>query len=154
MTAKPPPKTFNLLKYHRPKLHSYRSSIPPLSKQSKQCLQNLAAYRAPKSRLPYPRSRCAAVLVALFVGRMGDLYVLLNRRSANLRTYAGDTSLPGGRVEDSDATFEEAARREAFEEVDLFSKITDLSDMTSVDRTASRSSESPFAMCHGTFSRG
>lgn len=101
MTAKPPPKTFNLLKYHRPKLHSYRSSIPPLSKQSKQfvdvlsfrpieppphtydvitrCLQNLAAYRAPKSRLPYPRSRCAAVLVALFVGRMGDLYVLLNR---------------------------------------------------------------------------
>lgn len=30
-------------------------------------------------------------------------------RSANLRTYAGDTSLPGGRVEDSDATFEEAA---------------------------------------------
>lgn len=43
------------------------------------CLQTLASYTPPKLRYPYPMSRCAAVLVALFVGRMGDLYVLLNR---------------------------------------------------------------------------
>ncbi|EEB94852.1 hypothetical protein MPER_06271 [Moniliophthora perniciosa FA553] len=43
-----------------------------------------------------PRSRCAAVLVALFVARKGDLYVLLSR------TYAGDTSLPVGEVEPYD----------------------------------------------------
>jgi len=54
-------------------------------------------------------SRSAAVLVALFVGRMGDLYVLLNRRSSTLKTYAGDTSLPGGRWEPGDDSLETTA---------------------------------------------
>jgi hypothetical protein len=43
------------------------------------CLRNLVAYRPHKPKIPYPRERSAAVLVALFVGRLGDLYVLLNR---------------------------------------------------------------------------
>jgi hypothetical protein len=43
------------------------------------CLRNLAAYKRPKAPGRYPRSRSAAVLVALFVGRGGDLYVLLSR---------------------------------------------------------------------------
>jgi hypothetical protein len=33
----------------------------------------------------------------------------LQRRSATLRTYAGDTSLPGGRVDPEDATVEDTA---------------------------------------------
>ena len=37
------------------------------------------AYQPPSHGMAYPRSLCAAVLVALFVGRQGDLYVLLNR---------------------------------------------------------------------------
>lgn len=37
------------------------------------------AYQTPPHKMAYPRSLCAAVLVALFVGRQGDLYVLLNR---------------------------------------------------------------------------
>jgi len=41
------------------------------------------------------------------------------RRAASLRTYAGDTSLPGGKVEPSDKTLEDTARREAFEEIGL-----------------------------------
>lgn len=50
------------------------------------CLRNLTAYRPHKPKFPYPRSRSAAVLVALFVGRMGDLYVLLNRSAhSNIR---------------------------------------------------------------------
>ena len=32
-----------------------------------------------------------------------------NRRSATLRSYAGDTSLPGGRVDPGDRTFEDTA---------------------------------------------
>ncbi|KAJ7193650.1 NUDIX hydrolase domain-like protein [Mycena pura] len=114
------PKPLNLLQYHRPKrLKLTDVRIPPLSSESKRSLRNLAAYRAPPLPFPLPRSRSAAVLVALFVGRRGDLYVLLNRRSATLRSYAGDTSLPGGKVEPKDRTIEDTARREAFEEIGL-----------------------------------
>ncbi|KJA17714.1 hypothetical protein HYPSUDRAFT_90506 [Hypholoma sublateritium FD-334 SS-4] len=115
------PRTTNQLKYHRPKIawNSGEARIPPLSRESKRCLRNLAAYRTPKPRLKVPRSRCAAVLVALFVGRHGDLYVLLNRRSSTLRTYAGDTSLPGGKADTEDRSIEDTARREAFEEIGL-----------------------------------
>ncbi|KAF7432538.1 hypothetical protein PC9H_004479 [Pleurotus ostreatus] len=114
------PKPINLLRYHRPKISlSDVKQIPPLSQLSKQCLRNLVSYRLPKPKFAFPRSRCAAVLVALFVGRHGDLYVLLSRRSATLRSYAGDTSLPGGKVDLGDRTFEDTARREAFEEIGL-----------------------------------
>ncbi|KIM38741.1 hypothetical protein M413DRAFT_52300, partial [Hebeloma cylindrosporum] len=107
------------LGFHRPKIRWNEARIPPLSQESKRCLRNLAAYRPPKQKQVYPRSKCAAVLVALFVGRQGDLYVLLSRRSATLRTYAGDTSLPGGKVDPEDKSIEDTARREAFEEIGL-----------------------------------
>ena len=90
----------------------------------------MASYRPPKSVVQVPSSRRAAVLVALFVGRTGDLYVLLSRyafearvppdriindtpirRSATLRTYAGDTSLPGGKMDSGDRNVEETAVR-------------------------------------------
>ncbi|GBE80199.1 Peroxisomal coenzyme A diphosphatase 1, peroxisomal [Sparassis crispa] len=109
----------NLLKFHRPKLQLNEAPIPVLKLESKQCIQNLLNYQPPKIRLQIPRSRCAAVLVALFVGRTGDLYVLLSRRASTLRTYAGDTSLPGGKWDAQDHSIEWTARREAFEEIGL-----------------------------------
>ncbi|KDQ63951.1 hypothetical protein JAAARDRAFT_682725, partial [Jaapia argillacea MUCL 33604] len=108
----------NLYKFHRPRLN-LKETPHPLKEESQLCLRNLAAYRPPRTKLRFPRSRCAAVLVALFVGRMGDLCVLLSRRSSTLRTYAGDTSLPGGKVDPEDRTIEDTARREAFEEIGL-----------------------------------
>ncbi|KAJ7605932.1 hypothetical protein B0H17DRAFT_1165106 [Mycena rosella] len=108
----PTPKLLNLQEYHRPKrIRLSEARIPDLSLESKGCLRNLAAYRPQKPKFPYPRSRSAVVLVALFVGRFGDLYVLLNR--------FGDTSLPGGKVEPDDKTIEDTTRREAFEEIGL-----------------------------------
>ncbi|KIM77283.1 hypothetical protein PILCRDRAFT_24230, partial [Piloderma croceum F 1598] len=109
----------NLYKFHKPRLHLYevRSNAP--KQETKRCIRNLANYHPPKVRMKFPRSRCAAVLVALFVGRLGDLYVLLCSRSTSLRTYAGDTSLPGGKVDPEDRTIEDTARREAFEEIGL-----------------------------------
>ncbi|KAF8324623.1 NUDIX hydrolase domain-like protein, partial [Cantharellus anzutake] len=84
------------------------------------CLQTLAGYKLPSPPDPiYPLSRSAAVLVALFVGRNGDLYVLLSRRAETLRSFPGDTSLPGGRFEPGDRNLEDTARREAFEEIGL-----------------------------------
>lgn len=108
----------DLFKFHRAKA-SLHDTPHPLKRESKNALRNLASLRISRPVLPYPRSRRAAVLVALFVGRMGDLYVLLSRRAATLRTYAGDTALPGGKVDREDATIEDAARREAYEEIGL-----------------------------------
>ena len=43
------------------------------------CIRALASYTPGRQHVKYPRERRAAVLVALFVGRKGDLYVLLSR---------------------------------------------------------------------------
>ncbi|KAF9058708.1 NUDIX hydrolase domain-like protein [Rhodocollybia butyracea] len=103
---------------------SSEGNLAVLTKESRRCLRNLAAYRPskesfPQPWLPFPRSRRAAVLVALFVGRKGDLYVLLSKRASTLRSFAGDTSLPGGKMDPEDETIEDTARREAFEEIGL-----------------------------------
>jgi len=44
---------------------------------------------------------------------------ILDRRAKTLSSYAGDTALPGGMIDDDDKTIEDTARREAFEEVGL-----------------------------------
>ncbi|EIW61421.1 uncharacterized protein TRAVEDRAFT_162575 [Trametes versicolor FP-101664 SS1] len=111
--------SLRLLQFHRPQFDVSRAPIAGLTPESIRCIQTLAAYRSPKSPLRYPKSRSAAVLVALFAGRMGDLYVLLSRRASSLRTYAGDTALPGGKWEPRDKSIEWTARREAFEEIGL-----------------------------------
>ncbi|EGN94964.1 hypothetical protein SERLA73DRAFT_187238 [Serpula lacrymans var. lacrymans S7.3] len=114
-----PRRQTNFLKYHRLPLDHFESALPTLKEESRQCIQNLLRYRSHHPTAKFPRTRSAAVLVPLFVGRAGDLYVLLSRRSAELRSYAGDTSLPGGKVEAQDKTLEDTARREAFEEVGI-----------------------------------
>ncbi|KAH8092516.1 NUDIX hydrolase domain-like protein [Cristinia sonorae] len=111
------PERKGLLKFHRPLDENY--SLTNLKSESRLCLTNLANYAAPKTNLRFPKSRSAAVLVALFIGRSGDLHVLLSRRASSLRSYAGDTSLPGGKWEHGDKTLEHTARREAFEEIGL-----------------------------------
>ncbi|KAI0076967.1 hypothetical protein K474DRAFT_1181426 [Panus rudis PR-1116 ss-1] len=127
MTSRPKPG--NLLNFHRPKRSAFSDETsedtdarqPFLKPESKQCIKNLASYSPARhwQELIVPKSRRAAVLVALFIGRKGDLYVLLSRRASTLRTYAGDTSLPGGKWEPGDANIEWTARREAFEEIGL-----------------------------------
>ena len=59
----------------------------------------------------------SGVLAALFE-ESGEARVILTRRSTGLRTHKGEVSFPGGRLnEGEDAAA--AARREAYEEVDL-----------------------------------
>ncbi|KAG9050523.1 hypothetical protein FS837_004707 [Tulasnella sp. UAMH 9824] len=43
----------------------------------------------------------------------------MNRRADDLKSYAGDTALPGGKREKGDKSPEDTARREAFEEIGL-----------------------------------
>lgn len=62
--------------------------------------------------------RPAAVLVPL-VERPGGVQILLTRRDARLADHAGQISFPGGRIEPEDSGPEEAALREAEEEIGL-----------------------------------
>jgi 8-oxo-dGTP pyrophosphatase MutT (NUDIX family) len=62
--------------------------------------------------------RPAAVLVPL-VQRPHGLNVLLTQRTAHLHDHAGQISFPGGRVEESDASFIATALRETEEEIGL-----------------------------------
>ncbi|KAF8606044.1 hypothetical protein BDV93DRAFT_490218 [Ceratobasidium sp. AG-I] len=104
-------------------LKSATGDLLSLKLESQTALQQLSkhvpAYPLSNEPKRFPRSRQAAVLVALFVGRLGDIYVLLSRRSLTLRAYGGDTSLPGGKMEPKDRSIEDTARREAFEEIGL-----------------------------------
>lgn len=105
--------------FSKPTVELFEAALPTLKEESRQCIENLLNYRARHTQVKFPRSQSAAVLVPLFIGRAGDLYVLLSRRSASLRQYAGDTALPGGKVELQDITVEDTARRETFEEIGL-----------------------------------
>ncbi|OAV98750.1 hypothetical protein PTTG_25491 [Puccinia triticina 1-1 BBBD Race 1] len=64
----------------------------------------------------FPKKRQAAVMVGLFASRQGHLNVLLTRRSKTMRTYAGETALPGGKMEPQDLSLEDTACRKAHEE--------------------------------------
>lgn len=61
--------------------------------------------------------RPAAVLVAVFE-EAGEAHILLTRRAATMRSHRHQVSFPGGRI-DPGETPEQAAVREAFEEVGL-----------------------------------
>ena len=60
----------------------------------------------------------AAVLLGL-VAREGGPHLLLTQRTAHLKDHAGQISLPGGRIEATDADAVAAALREAHEEIGL-----------------------------------
>lgn len=61
--------------------------------------------------------RPSAVLVALFE-EDGEAEVVLTRRASTLRSHTHQVSFPGGRIDDGE-TAEQAAVREAYEEVGL-----------------------------------
>jgi len=108
----------------RPKWKLQTSEPPDLGEftdESLAALRSLAAHKPAPEPCPnaVPAFRRAAVLLGLFGGRHGDLYVILSKRAAQLRSHSGDTAIPGGRFEAKDKDLEETARREAWEECGL-----------------------------------
>ncbi|RDB29397.1 Nudix hydrolase 15, mitochondrial [Hypsizygus marmoreus] len=101
--------------------------IPPLpqgaldnfSEEVRPCIERLIAHTPERHDLSvHPQSKLAAVLVLLYE-QAGELRVLLTTRSKALRTHAGQTALPGGRLDDVDKNLINTAYREAHEEVAL-----------------------------------
>jgi 8-oxo-dGTP pyrophosphatase MutT (NUDIX family) len=73
-----------------------------------------------RARVPSPGAaapRKAATLLLLYPGPDGDLSIPLTVRQPDLRAHAGEVSLPGGAVDETDASARDAALREAWEEV-------------------------------------
>ncbi|MGS0674262.1 CoA pyrophosphatase [Shewanella sp. 30m-9] len=64
--------------------------------------------------------RQAAVLIALYEVN-NRLELILTRRPTHLRAHPGQISFPGGKVEQSDASYQATALREAEEEIGLLS---------------------------------
>jgi 8-oxo-dGTP pyrophosphatase MutT (NUDIX family) len=62
--------------------------------------------------------RDAAVLVPI-IDHPGEATVLLTKRTEKLKSHSGQVAFPGGRIDDTDASPEDAALRETLEEVGL-----------------------------------
>jgi 8-oxo-dGTP pyrophosphatase MutT (NUDIX family) len=70
-------------------------------------------------RWPDVSRKTAAVLILIFPDGDGEANLILTERSPGEHRHAGQISLPGGGVEDDDASIEAAALREAYEEIGL-----------------------------------
>ena len=70
-------------------------------------------------RNSFPPARPAATLLAIYPDRDGTLVIPLTVRRTELRSHAGEVSLPGGAVDAADGSHEAAALREAWEEIGL-----------------------------------
>ena len=71
------------------------------------------------SRFPDEPRRAAAVLILIYPDSTGEACIVLTERSTGEHRHAGQISLPGGAIDDDDASVEAAALREAYEEVGL-----------------------------------
>lgn len=66
-----------------------------------------------------PIARRALVFILLFVGLVGELRVVLTKRSLKLRTFPGHISLPGGKADTGLELPWQVSRREMSEEIGL-----------------------------------
>lgn len=66
-----------------------------------------------------PVGRRSLVFILLFLGKMGELRVILTKRSSKLRTFPGHISLPGGKADLVHENEWQVARREMEEEIGL-----------------------------------
>jgi 8-oxo-dGTP pyrophosphatase MutT (NUDIX family) len=68
-----------------------------------------------------PVTRRSSVFILLFLGHLGELRVILTKRSSKLRSFPGHISFPGGNADDSLETEWQVSRREMHEEIGLHS---------------------------------
>jgi 8-oxo-dGTP pyrophosphatase MutT (NUDIX family) len=97
-------------------------SVPrPIAVDSRVMPREVVVEDGATQRRPLPadagQARQAATLLLLYPGADGELSIPLTVRQPNLRSHAGEVSLPGGAVEETDGSPTDASLREAWEEV-------------------------------------
>lgn len=76
-----------------------------------------------------PISRRSAVFILLFMGNLGELRVLLTKRSSKLRNFPGHIALPGGKADSGLELEWQVSRREMHEEIGLSDNDEDLKNL-------------------------
>lgn len=66
-----------------------------------------------------PVARRLSVFILLFFGSLGELRVVLTKRSTKLRNFPGHISFPGGKADNGLESEWQVARREMFEEIGI-----------------------------------
>lgn len=110
-------------------MHILQPKHPPLLLHfmaDQDLLANLRSYKTQNYLLgqvsvwhKLPIARRALVFILLFVGHLGELRVVLTKRSSRLRTFPGHISLPGGKADTGLELPWQVSRREMSEEIGL-----------------------------------
>ncbi|PWN52237.1 hypothetical protein IE53DRAFT_378318 [Violaceomyces palustris] len=90
-----------------------------LNSENASCIKRLASKSSSAFLSEIPMKNQAAVAAILFQGQDGQLRVVMTTRSLHLRSHPGQASLPGGKFDQVDDSFEETALRESVEEIGL-----------------------------------
>lgn len=97
---------------------------------------------APSPREVVPGRPGAAVLAALYDDG-GEAWIILTRRTVELRAHSGEVSFPGGRQEPGE-TLEQTARRETIEEIALDEKVRFVGELDHLSTVTSGSVIIPY----------
>ncbi len=76
--------------------------------------ERLRPYKA--KSIESPKALCAGVIIPLFE-KDGHLFILLTKRTEEVRVHKGEVSFPGGMCEESDIDVMDTALRECCEEI-------------------------------------
>lgn len=97
--------------------------LDSLSAHNAACIRRLIATPAAPSFQHVPTRKQAAVATLLYQdASSGELRVIMTTRALHLRSHPGQASLPGGKVDSSDADVVVTALRESVEEIALPSR--------------------------------
>jgi len=103
----------------RARLDPFPTRLPPIPHEIIPFVVDEAGHELPRApRFDGPR-RPAAVLILIYPDYEGEAHIVLTRRAAGGHRHAGQISLPGGAIDAMDSSPEDAAVREAHEEVGL-----------------------------------
>lgn len=91
----------------------------------------------------HDRNRLGAAVLACIYDRDGEAWVILTRRTIQLRSHSGEISFPGGRQEPGES-FEQTARRETIEEIALVEPVRFVGELDHLSTITSQSVIVPY----------